>query len=94
MAVETLFAQITHEAPSASMTETPLVPICCLCQLVRDETGASLDSARWVTQRTYRKKHGVNPTKLVLTYTYCPKCYHQVMDIMRAAPVMETLVVA
>jgi hypothetical protein len=94
MAVETLFAQITHEAPSASMTETPLVPICCLCRLVRDETGASLDRARWVTQRTYRKTHGVNPADCLQTHTYCPGCFTQVMDTIRTAQVLTTLAFA
>ena len=94
MAVVTLFAQITHEAPSASMTERPLVPICCQCRLVRDETGASLDGTRWVTQRTYRKTHGVNPADCVQTHTYCPVCFTQVMEIMRTAQVMETLAIA
>jgi hypothetical protein len=94
MAVETLFAQITHEAPSVSRTETPLLPVCCLCRLIRDEIGASHDSARWVTQRTYRKAHGVKPANCLQTHTYCPGCFTQVMEIMRAAQAMETLVVA
>jgi hypothetical protein len=59
--VDTRCAQITYDAPSASRKETPLLPVCCLCRLIRDEIGASPDSARWVTQRTYRKTHGVNP---------------------------------
>ena len=94
MAVETPPAQIAHEAPSASRRETLLLPVCCLCRLVRDETGASLDGARWVRQRTYRKTHGVNPADCVLTHTYCPGCFTQVMETMRAAQVMETRMVA
>jgi len=94
MAVVTLFAQITHEAPFASIAETPLLPICCLCRLIRDETGTSLDGGRWVTQRTYQKTHGVNPANCNLTHTYCPGCFTQTMETMRAAQVMETLTVA
>ncbi len=71
-----------------------LLPVCCVCGLIRDEIGASLDRARWVSQRMYRKTHGVNPTKLPLTHTYCPGCFMQVMKTMRAAQVMETLTVA
>jgi len=85
MAVETLFAQITHETPSASRRETSLLPVCCVCKLIRDETGASLDRERWVTQRTYRKTHGVNPADCLLTHTYCPGCFTQAMDRMQAA---------
>ena len=54
MAVETLYAQITHEAPSDSRRETALLPVCCMCGLLRDDTGPSFDDARWVTQQTYR----------------------------------------
>jgi hypothetical protein len=94
MAVVTLFAQITHEAPSVSIAETPLLPICCLCRLIRDETGASLAGGRWVTQRAYQKTHGVNPANCNLTHTYCPGCFTQTMETMRASQVMETLTVA
>jgi hypothetical protein len=94
MTVEALFAQITHEAPSASRRATPLLPVCCLCRLVRDATGASLDGTRWVTQRTYRKTHGVHPAKCLQTHTYCPGCFTQVRETIRAAQVMETLTIA
>ena len=90
MVVETLFAQITHKRPSASRKETPLIPVCCFCRLIRDEIGTSPDSARWVMQRTYRKTHGVNPANCLQTHTYCPGCFTQVMETIRAAQVMET----
>lgn len=80
MAGETLFAQITHEAPSVSRRETSLLPVCCLCGLIRDETRASLDRERWVTRGTYRKTHGVNPADCLLTHAYCPACFTQVME--------------
>jgi hypothetical protein len=80
MAVETLFAQIIHEAPSNPNKNTSLLSVCCICGLLRDETGPSLDDERWVTQRTYRKTHGVNPADCLLTHTYCPECFTQVMD--------------
>ena len=92
--VDILFAQITHAVPSASRKETPLLPVCCLCRLIRDELGPSLDSARWVTQRIYRKTHGVNPTDCLQTHTYCPGCFTQVMETIRAAQGMTTLAVA
>lgn len=82
MAVETVFAQITHEAPSASKSNESLLHVCCICGLLRDETGPSLDQERWVTPRTYRKIHGVHPTDCLLTHTYCPACFTQVMEIV------------
>jgi len=88
------FARITQEASSASRNETPLLPVCCSCRLIRDEIGASPDRARWVTQRTYRKTHGVNPASCLQTHTYCPGCFTQVMETIRATQVMTTLAVA
>jgi len=80
MAVETLFAQIIQEASSACGRETSMLPVCCICGLLRDETGASLNCERWVTQRTYRQTYGVNPADCLLTHTYCPDCFTQFMD--------------
>lgn len=94
MALDTLFAQITHAAPSASGKETPLLPVCCLCRRIREELSPSLDHARWVTQRTYRQTHGVNPADCLQTHTYCPGCFTQAMETIRAAQVMEALAVA
>ena len=83
MAAETVFAQITHEASSASRPKTTMLHVCCVCRLVLDETRPSLDQARWVTQRTLQMTHGVNPADCLLTHTYCPVCFTQVMDRMR-----------
>ena len=82
MVGETMFAQIIHEAPSASRKKPSLLAVCCMCALVRDETGYSIDHERWVTRRTYRKTHGAMPDDCVLTHTYCPNCFTQVMDRM------------
>ena len=86
--------QNKQPAMSVSRKEMSLLPVCCLCRLIRDEVGPSLDRARWVTQRTYRKTHGVNPDDCLQTHTYCPGCFTQVMDTIRAAQVMDTLAVA
>ncbi len=88
------FAQITQAASSVLRKETPLLPVCCLCRLIRDEIGVSPDRARWISQRTYRKTHGVNPASCLQTHTYCPGCFTQVMATIRAAQVMTTLAVA
>ena len=45
MAGETMFAQIIHEAPSTSKIKPALLPVCCLCGLVQDKTGHSLNHA-------------------------------------------------
>ena len=57
-----------------------LLPICCLCGLIRDETGTTSDLIRWITPRTYCETHGVNPADVPLTHTYCPKCFTKVQE--------------
>lgn len=47
------------------------------CGLVHDETATRVDTSGWITQRAYRQQHGVSPTELELTHTYCPKCFTQ-----------------
>jgi len=82
MAGETTFAQVIHAAPSASRRMPSLLPLCCMCGLVRDEPANSLDHERWVPRRTYQKTHGAMPDDCVLTHTYCPNCFTQVMERM------------
>jgi hypothetical protein len=87
MSLDNLFAQTTREAPSAPMRETfvapALLPVCCLCGLIRDETESPSGLMRWVTQRTYRETHGVNPFNFPLSHTYCPDCFTQVQDAVK-----------
>ena len=88
MSLETLFAPTTREAPSALlMRETfvapKMLPVCCVCQRIRDETGSSPDRERWVTQRAYRTTYGVNPAKLPLTHTYCSTCFTKAQETVR-----------
>lgn len=87
MSLEELVARTTPEEPPAPIRETfiapAFLPVCCNCGLIRDETGSSLAHGRWVTHRTYRKTHGVNPSDFPFTHTYCPECFTQVQDSLR-----------
>jgi len=87
MSLEELAAHTTPERPSASTNDIfiapPLLPVCCICGLIRDETRGSLVHERWVTRRAYLKTHGVNPADCVLAHTYCPSCFTQVMEATR-----------
>jgi hypothetical protein len=86
MSLVALVAETTRMAPFAPMRETCIAPkmlaVCCVCRLIRDETGFSPGCERWVTQRTYRKTHSVNPTDFPLTHTYCPKCFTKAQETM------------
>jgi hypothetical protein len=102
MALGTPVAQTTREALSPPMRETfikpKMLPVCCVCELIRDETGPSLNRERWVTPWTYRTTHGVNPADFSLIHTYCPKCFTKVMSPVsqnlrkggRFSPIPET----
>jgi hypothetical protein len=87
MALGNVAAQTTPEALSAPMKETfiapTLLPVCCLCGLIRAKTGSSPNRERWVTPRTYRTTHGVNLADFPLTHTYWLKCFTKVQDTTR-----------
>lgn len=83
MALVELIAQTTRKALSTPMRETfiapTILPVCCVCTLIRDETGSSPDREHWVTPRTYLTTHGVNPADIPLTHTYCLQCFTKAM---------------
>jgi hypothetical protein len=87
MFLEKRFTQTTREAPSASMRDTFIAPsllrTCCACGRVQEEAGATPGLERWISQRTYREAHGVNPAELALTHTYCPTCFVEVQEVVR-----------
>ena len=76
-----------RQAPSAPGRDTfippTLLPICCACGLIRDDTRFSPGRELWIAQRTYRETHGVNPADLALSHTYCPTCFTKVEETVR-----------
>ena len=87
MAFETLVAQTTREAPSTQMREAfiapKMLPVYCVCRLIREETESSPDRERSVTPRTYRTTYGVNPAELALTHTSRPTYFTKVLGRVR-----------
>lgn len=87
MALETLVAPTTRGALSTPMRETfvapTMLPVCCVCELIRDETGSIPDREHWVTPLMYRTTYGVNPADFPLTHTYCLKCFKQFTDTLK-----------
>ena len=78
-----MLAQIMNNTTPVSRGEASLIPVCCLCGLIRDVSESSLPCERWVTRRTYRKMYGVNPADCILTHTYCPGCFTQAIAQIR-----------
>ena len=83
MLPEKQFTQTTREAPFDPFVASSLLRACRACGLVQDEVGATPGLERWISQRTYRETHGVNPAELALTHTYCPTCFAKVREIVR-----------
>ena len=87
MSLAELVAQTTRDAPSAPMRETctapTLLPVCCVCGLIRDETGSTPGSDRWMTERMYRETHGINPADFPLTHTYCLTCFTKAQETVK-----------
>jgi hypothetical protein len=69
----------TRKAVTAPIRDTyiplKMLPVCCVCSLIRDEIGPFPVRERWVTSRTYRMTHGINPPEFPRTHTYCPACF-------------------
>ena len=87
MSLGKAFAQRTRQTPSVPMREPfiapKMLPVCCVCGLIRDGTGPSPDHERWVTQRTYQRAHGVNPIDFLHTHTYCLKCFMKAQETVK-----------
>ena len=86
MSLGKLFTKTTRMEPATPMRETfiarKLLAVCCVCRHIRGETGTFPGRERWVTPRTYRTTHGVNPVDFPLTHTYCPNCFTKAQETM------------
>jgi hypothetical protein len=84
MSLVKLGAETTRMAPSTPMSETciasKMLAACCVCRLIRDKIRPFPGGERWVTPRTYRTTHGVNPADFPLTHTYCPTCFTKAQE--------------
>ena len=87
MALETLVAQTIHEAPSSPMREAfiapKILPVYCVCGLIRYKSRSSHHRDRWVTPQIYRTTHGVNPDERALTHPFHPTYFTKVLGRVR-----------
>ena len=65
-------------------TAEAIIPICCVCGLIREDACAS-KAESWVTKRVFHRTHGIDASACRLTHTYCPTCYTQFMNQIAAA---------
>jgi len=70
-----------------------IVPICCFCFKVRDDTNRG-DKGPWVDLNTYAISRQVPPSHgFVFSHAYCPVCgahFHEHMAAYRPTPVWGT----
>ena len=87
MSLEHIFGPARRPSPSIPMRDRfiapTLLPVCCLCGLIRDDRRCPPGLDCWLTQRTYRAAHGIDPTEIAQTHTYCPECFTKVQETMR-----------
>lgn len=80
-------AQQVHQTRPLSGQEAyvvpRLLPVCCVCRLVRDEADSASHRTLWLTAGSYRRAHNVHSTDLRFTHTYCPDCLLQAQNRMR-----------
>jgi len=69
--------------PRSWHNDALLLPVCCICGLIRDDVALTPGRARWITLASYRSTHQMPSTDLVFTHTYCPDCLIQVQDRVR-----------
>ena len=67
-----LIDDIKSSRPASQEVQVCLL-FCIRCRLVRDEQ-ETVD-APWITQQSYQRSTGINPTDCLLIHTYCPVCY-------------------
>ncbi len=60
-----------------------LLPVCCVCGLVRDETDPLSHRTLWVTPGSYRKTHHLHSINIPFTHTYCPACFRKAKASMK-----------
>lgn len=53
-----------------------IVPVCCMCKSIRDDTGKKIGSGRWMPVEEYI----LTKSKLAISPTYCPECIKKELE--------------
>ena len=51
-----------------------VVPICCICEKVRDDTGTEPGGGLWQDFEFYMARHMLRPWEVKFSHGYCPGC--------------------
>ena len=53
-----------------------ILPMCCVCGLIRDDTGVEQGKGEWVKVDKFVHQK----TEAKVSHSYCPKCYEKAME--------------
>ncbi len=60
----------------------PIVAMCCVCEHVRDDTGAEPGGGLWQEFTFYMARHMLRPEEVMFTHGYCPGCLSVYRDFL------------
>jgi hypothetical protein len=64
--------------------QAAIIPICCVCGLIREDADSSKTES-WITKQVFRRTYRTELSEYRLTHTYCPTCYTDFMNRIAAA---------
>ena len=66
------------------MNAAIVIPICCVCNKVRENVRAEGDRGQWDTLGVFLRAHHLSSGEYRLTHTYCPACATQFSKLAEA----------
>jgi len=68
------------------MSDARVIPICCVCNRVREEVQAISEGEYWDTLGAFLKRHHIANEDYQLSHTYCPACAAQFRKLYEYKP--------
>ena len=53
-----------------------IVPVCCVCKSIRDDTGKEIGTGRWMPVEEYI----LTKSKIAISASYCPECIKKELE--------------
>ncbi len=53
-----------------------ILPVCCVCKKIRDDTGKEHGTGKWMSLESYL----TTKSKIDITHTYCPECAKKIQE--------------
>ncbi|MBS1259086.1 MAG: Regulator of RpoS [Candidatus Scalindua arabica] len=62
-----------------------ILPVCCKCQKIRDDTGYEHGAGKWMAMETYLIKRA----HVTCSHGYCPECFEGAMSVLTTGEAMR-----